>query len=317
MHRPFIRASREAIPSFPSVRRFVPVATAACLVLALAACRDDKPAGPAPAAAPETAPAAAVPPPAPVDLKDVIQTDPRYIVGITFPPKATRYPGLAAELRGYADRARDELMKALAEVPADQQRNPYDLSLNFNELADTPLVYAVAAEGVRYTGGAHGEPLVARFVWLPGQQRMLTADGLLADPRGWGAVSDYAREQLHAALSQRIDADELPATERAELMKTSGEMIDAGTTPTPASFAAFEPLLSADGAHIVGLRFVFPPYQVGPYVDGVRTVDVPASVLMPYLAPEARGLFAIEAPRPAAPTAGAPTATPASVPTKP
>lgn len=308
MHRTHTRASREAIPSSPStvvVRRCIPVATAALLALALAACRDDKPDAPAPAASAGAAPVAIAPPAPAVDLKDVIQTDPRYIVGITFPPKAARYPGLAAELRGYADRARDELMKAIAEVPADQQRNPYDLSLNFNELADTALVYAVAAEGVRYTGGAHGEPLVARFVWLPGQQRMLTADTLLADPRGWRAVSDYAREQLHAALSQRIDADELPATERAELMKTSGEMIDAGTTPTPASFAAFEPMLSADGAHIVGLRFVFPPYQVGPYVDGVRTVEVPASVLMPYLAPEARGLFAIEAPRPATPAVSA------------
>jgi hypothetical protein len=40
------------------------------------------------------------------------------------------------------------------------------------------------------------------------------------------------------------------------------------------------------------LRFVFPPYQVGPYSDGVQTVEVPASVLLPHVAAEYRGLFA-------------------------
>ena len=39
------------------------------------------------------------------------------------------------------------------------------------------------------------------------------------------------------------------------------------------------------------LRFVFPPYQVGPYSDGVQTVEVPAAVLRPYLADDVRGLF--------------------------
>ena len=40
------------------------------------------------------------------------------------------------------------------------------------------------------------------------------------------------------------------------------------------------------------LRFVFPPYQVGPYADGTQTVDVPAEVLRPHIAPEYAGLFA-------------------------
>ena len=33
------------------------------------------------------------------------------------------------------------------------------------------------------------------------------------------------------------------------------------------------------------MRFVFPPYQVGPYADGTQTVDVPAAILLPHLAP--------------------------------
>ena len=68
-------------------------------------------------------------------------------------------------------------------------------------------------------------------------------------------------------------------------------MIDQGTTPDAANFAQFEPVMDA-GGRIAALRFVFPPYQVGPYSDGTQTVDVPASVLLPHVAAGYRELFA-------------------------
>ena len=49
-------------------------------------------------------------------------------------------------------------------------------------------------------------------------------------------------------------------------------------------------MLGPDG-RIAALRFVFPPYQVGPYADGTQTVDVPANVLLPRVAPAYRPLF--------------------------
>ena len=119
---------------------------------------------------------------------------------------------------------------------------------------------------------------------------MLTSDKLVPDPKGWQAISDFVREQLHTALSQRIDADDVPAEERADMLKNAGEMIDDGTDPKAASFSEFEPRVGADG-RIAALRFVFPPYQVGPYADGTQTVDVPAEVLLPHVAPAYRALF--------------------------
>ena len=54
----------------------------------------------------------------------------------------------------------------------------------------------------------------------------------------------------------------------------------------------FEPLVPEllDG-EMPALRFVFPPYQVGSYADGTQTVEVPAEVLLPHVAPGYRGLF--------------------------
>lgn len=267
---------------------------AATLVLALAACkREPDAAQPPTAATPEAgAPATGpVAPEAPVELKDVIETNERYVVGITYPPGIDRYPGLAKALSDYAHAARGELMEAVDGFGNDKPTAPYELSLSFEKLLETPQVVAVAADGSRYTGGAHGQPLIARFVWLPQQNHLLSANDLIAKPAGWQAISDYVREQLLTGVTLRADADELEPAERSEVLKNASRMIDDGTEPKAENFAQFVPVLDTTG-HISALRFVFPPYQVGPYADGTQTVDVPASVLRPHLAPAYSGLFA-------------------------
>lgn len=242
-----------------------------------------------PAPDPALDPAAA--PDGPPTLEDVVEHDPRYVVGISYPPEARRHPGLAVEMDRYARAAREELGEAVASIGQGRPSVPYDLSLAFRMLADTPRVVAVAADGSSYTGGAHGNPLVARFVWLPQQERLLRAQDLIADEAGWRALSGHVREQLHAALSQRVDAEDLEPGERAQVVRSAGRMIDEGSGPEPVNFEHFEPVMGVDG-RIRALRFVFPPYQVGPYSDGTRTVTVPAEALLPHVAEPYRGLFA-------------------------
>jgi hypothetical protein len=266
-----------------------------CLLLALAACDRGRGDAAAPAAPGNGEVATGAGASASPVLEDVVESTPRYIIGISYPQGASRYPGLAAELRRYADAARKELMTAVEGLGDDRPTAPYDLSLSFTEVVDTPRVYAVAVDGTSYTGGAHGAPLVARFVRLPERGEMLTADRLLAGPEGWAAVSGFVREQLQTALSQRIDANEVAPEDRAELFRNGAGMIAAGTEPKAATFAQFEPVMGG-GGRLAGLRFVFPPYQVGPYSDGTQTVEVPAAVLLPHVAPAYRGLFQGEAP---------------------
>lgn len=261
------------------------------LALALSACQRDVPA-PAQSAASDAPPAAETVQPleeAPAELKDVVEMDPKFIVGISYSPEANKYPGLAAELHRYAQAARDELMEAVGGAEL-QPGTMYDLSLNFSTLVDTPDMLAIAADGSSYTGGAHDNPLIERFIWLVREQKLLTAEALLAGEGDWNAISGYVREQLHAALSQRIDADELEPEERSRQMRSAGKMIDEGSGPDVANYQQFEPI-PGPGGKLSGLRFVFPPYQVGPYSDGVQTVDVPAAVLLPHVAPAYRDLF--------------------------
>ncbi len=246
--------------------------------------------GTSPAAPDAQAPLPAVVEPAAVSLQDVVETKPNYIVGISFPQSAAKYPGLALALKTYADAARGELMQAVAALEGRKPTAPYDLSLSFTGLVDTPDVVAVAADGSSYTGGAHGNPLVARFVWLSKSQDLLTGQKLFPTSTAWQVISDASREQLATTLSQRLDAEDLEGAERAQQLQDSTGMIDDGTAPKAGNFSEFEPVMDVSG-RIRALRFVFPPYQVGPYVEGTRSVDIPARTLLPIMAPEYKPLF--------------------------
>lgn len=287
----------------------VRLSASSLLCLSLLACNREAPAPAAPVAPPAPAPAVVEEEVVVPELKDVMETTPKYIVGISYPPSAVKYPGLATLLKQYAEAARAELLQAVEAMPAKGSDGMmYDLTLSFTEVHQSPELVAIAVDGSRFTGGAHGEPMIARWVWLPKEERQLTAADLIVEPKAWRAVAGNVREQLHTALSQRLDADGLSPAERSELARNAGKMIDDGTEPDPEHFAMFEPVMTSSGK-IGALRFVFPPYQVGPYSDGTQTVDVPAAVLMPLVADKYRDLFEVTGapaptPPPAKPVAG-------------
>lgn len=259
------------------------------ITLGLLACKREAPA-PERVSPPSTTTAAAPAPIPAAPLADVIETTPDYVIGISYPPSAAKYPGLAVELQRYADAARADLLEAVKARQGAAGASPYDLSISFTQVLDSPTMFAVAADGSSYTGGAHGAPLIARFVWLPQAAHLLTARDLVPDARSWTPIAANVREQLLTALSQRVDADELAPAERLEVVKNASRMIEDGTKPTAETFAMFEPVVSASGK-LRALRFIFAPYQVGPYSDGTQTVEVPAAVLLPHVAPAYRGLF--------------------------
>ncbi len=261
-------------------------------VALLPACKPARPPSPAPSA---PAMATPTPPPAgvpgdPVELKDVIETTPSYIVGISYPQAALKYPTLALALRTYADSAQDQLMQAVGALKGHKPDVPYDLSLDVTLPVETPRVVVAKAEGSTYLGGAHGLPLVERFVWLPQLQQMLAAEQLIPEAGHWVPVAAYVREQLVTRLSGRLDDGGLEGDARATALREGMAMIDGGISPGPKNFSVLEPVMNADGS-IRSIRFVFPPSRVGPYSDGTQVVEVPAKVLLPLVAPAYQPLF--------------------------
>lgn len=224
-------------------------------------------------------------------LQDVIENTPSYVVGISYPTGLDDQPELSRLIRGYADAARADFQHSLAALGNERPTAPYELSLSFEKLLQTPQFLVIAADGSSYTGGAHSVPLLARFVWLAQPRKRLTAAELIPNKQGWETVSHYVAARLRESAEARAQADLLSSQEEAALLSTVDSMIDAGTSAQAENFSEFQPVLNAAGS-ISSLRFVFAPYQVGPYSDGVQSVDVPAALLRPLVAPEYTELFA-------------------------
>ncbi|SMQ94754.1 DUF3298 and DUF4163 domain-containing protein [Xanthomonas fragariae] len=240
--------------------------------------------------------AAAMPPAEPVavqsgPLKDVLEHAPAYMVGISYPRGLDAYPELTALIRGYAQDARAELMEAVSGLGNDKPAAPYELSLAFETVLQTAELIVVSADGSRYTGGAHGEPLVARFVWLVKERKQLTAQALIPNPAGREKIGREVAAKLHAAATQRVEVDRVPFEDQAKQVASADRTMAEGTAAQVDNFAQFVPVLNPAG-QITALRFVSLPYQVGPYSDGTQTAEVAASTLLPWVAPEYVHLFA-------------------------
>lgn len=267
-----------------TVPRTRPLVLALSLAAVLSACGRD---GEAVDAGPAPATAAA---PAQVVLEDVIETTPTHVVGISYDPRIQPGPGLARALAAYAEEARRELAQALAELGNDAPRVPYELSLSFEQTVGTPRLKAVAADGSLYTGGAHGQPLVERFVWLVEEDRRLTNEALVPAADSRRAIAAYVERQLLDQVQARLQDDRLEPALQQEILDNARGMIAEGTEPSPGNFRQFQPVVDGQG-RITAIRYVFPPYQVGPYADGVQSVDVPAEVIRPHVAAEYAPLF--------------------------
>ena len=211
----------------------------------LASC--ERHAAPAASAAPADAPAASEPFVAP---QDVFERDARAMVGISYPTGLDRYPALAKILVAHAQARRAALAAALVQTP--HPATPFELTLRFSTVADSPRIFAVTADEEMYTGGTASRPGRDVFLWLPAQNRLLAPDEMIPNPAAWA--------QLHALIDQmqREESASLtpPATERAMQH-------------------VFVPRFDSAG-RIAGLRF---------RVDNGDEVEVPGEVLKPLVAP--------------------------------
>ncbi|WP_342316339.1 hypothetical protein [Lysobacter sp. FW306-1B-D06B] len=126
--------------------------------------------------------------------KDVFERSSQAIVGITYPTGLVRYPRLASMLAHHAATRRAALQTALAANPTPSV--PYELTLRFTTVADSPRLFAVRAEEDLYIGGMASTPRSSTFIWLPGADRLLKPNELLADASSWAQVDRYIHDRM-------------------------------------------------------------------------------------------------------------------------
>lgn len=281
---------------------------AACLVFALAACERAPPAAnaPAPTATPVETPT--------IRVEDSSGTG--WVFGAEYPAALERHPALLAAIRARNAAALEELRSSAEQYAADPpppaptsgsdtaaetgqsdlERPPWETRMVWSLPVDGPALATAMLDGYTYTGGAHGIPLIDALHTDPTSGALLDPAGLVADPAGWSLIATLVRTRLREAVAERHAA--LGEQERTELLASASAWIDEGTSPDAEHLGLFVPIADS-GGRVTAIRWLFPPYQGGPYSDGLQVAEVPLDEIRPAIGPDwARALGIAPTPQP-------------------
>lgn len=216
----------------------------------------------------------AQPAPAAVDQRRT----PLYHYAICYPQLGADRGKLVHAMHDWADKQLNAFLK-VADRPRPQPWT-YELLIDFRVVAQGKGFASVLARGYTFTGGAHGQHLLAGFTLANGQL-IDRPDALFGDPqRARAALSTYVRN---------VFAQTAAGGDTAWCFKDR-KWLREGTAPTAENYG-IATLTDANG-HASGMRLYFTPYQVAPYACGTQTVDVPATAFRPWLSTNHRNLFA-------------------------
>jgi Protein of unknown function (DUF3298) len=214
--------------------------------------------------------------------KDSESQENLYTVEVHLPDMKPEWAPLKAALQSYVARQKQALITSLSAPAAREQARvlPWDLNLDVSVDGQTADLVNVQVEGSSFTGGAHPVPIIDSFTYDVQRRKLITLADLFIDPA--------AAEKVFAAESRRQLLTGLD--DEQEPLASDPDQIRSGTEPGKNNYNVFA-LLTGDDGKAHGLTFIFPPYQVAPYVAGTQAVDVPASRFCALLKPEYREAF--------------------------
>ena len=246
-----------------------PLLAAALLLAAPASAQPlgGTPAGPPPAAEPEQ--------PA-TDLL-VRYESPALRFRWSLAPEAALEPKLVTDMRTEALAERQKAMRQADEASRTPPpgRPPYQTEWleRWQPEAETDLLLAFSARQYSFTGGAHGNIVLRSVIWDRGAGRRIGFAELFTDPAA-------AMAALKPAFCKALDA------ERAS--RRQGQAL-AGFSdcPDPAAY----PIVPQGDGGIGTIRVLVPPYEAGPWSEGVYEITLDAGPLRNFLAPRYRAAF--------------------------
>ena len=185
-------------------------------------------------------------------------------------PEAALEPALVRDMRAEALAERAKVLREAEAASADtrpgDRKYQYEWIERWKPEAETDLLLALSAQQYTYTGGAHGNVLLRSVLWDRGVGRRLGFAELFQTPA-------KAMAALKPAFCTALD-EERKQRRGGELGQTFNDCPD---------FAAY-PIVPMGDGEINALRVLVPPYEAGPWAEGVYEITLDAALVRPFLA---------------------------------
>ena len=216
------------------------------------------------------------------------EDSPAYSFTFSAPAEASAIPGLQSLMQARAEKARAGLARDSrgARMQAEKAGfpyHPYGYGEDWALVADLPGWLSLSATVWSYTGGAHGMTVFDALVWDKEKGAALAPMDMFATQ---ATLSAAVRRDYCAAIDvQRAEKRGIPVAEVPQ-DEMFGQCIDIDSaTLVPGS---------AGGHAFDRIGFLIPPYEAGPYAEGVYEVTLPVNAaILSAVKPQYRAAFVV------------------------
>lgn len=193
-------------------------------------------------------------------------------------PEITNAPILQKNIYDYVDGFKKSIAKDAEEISFEGASSDYSLNISYEIIRNDQKVTVIRMSAYEYTGGAHGNPSFAFFMYDTRAKRMISEDEIFVNKKNSALIAiiadalikkpEYSFEDGGTKKSMFFDLDENKQTFLAN-MSAGGNIAIAQN----------------------GVLFKYGSYAIGPYVIGEPEVEIPFVEIEMFLTPYAQTFF--------------------------
>lgn len=193
-------------------------------------------------------------------------------IKVTYPYQVTDYPIIFNLLKEKVKNAKKDNGFEDKDIELGMSGHPWSLNIDMSKYVSAGELASILGYVFSFTGGAHPNHSYFSVNFIKASEEQIGFRDLFSNQKAaLGAISRFAIRNILKQKSERLN-DKI----------TEDEWLDEGAGPDIKNYGIFV-FVPGEDLENKGIKFIFPPYQVGPYVEGEYEVTVPASVFYSYL----------------------------------
>ncbi len=193
-------------------------------------------------------------------------------IKVTYPYQVAEYPEIFAVLKKKVNTAKKDNGFEDQDIELGMSGHPWSLNIDMSNYVSAGELASILGYVFSFTGGAHPNHSYFSVNFIKASEKQINLKDLFNNEKAaLGAISKFSIINILKQKSERLNEK-----------ITEDEWLDEGAGPDIKNYSIFV-FVPGEGEENEGIKFIFPPYQVGPYVEGEYEVTVPASVFYSYL----------------------------------
>ena len=204
-------------------------------------------------------------------------------IKVTYPYQVVEYPEILEYLKKNVEKIKKDNGFEDQDIELGLSGHPWSMNIDMSKYVSGENVASILGYVFSFTGGAHPNHNYFSVNFDKKTQELISLEDLFDNTEA--ALKEISSYAVSNILMQKSD--------KLNEKIAEDEWVTEGAGPELKNYSVLLFIPNKDNK-IKGLKFIFPPYQVGPYVEGEYEVDVPSGVFYKYLNNKYKDMFELK-----------------------